>query len=208
MMRRAMRDPVRVERTDERRGVTGRRRRACPTSRCGLPRRSPSALLAERSSKVGLPVFTVRARSKAVRMWRGQAAYLRSGTRKTVSTYSAGSSSSARIAATSVAELGLVPVDLLRQVGDHRDLVVVEADGAGVLALGAAGGRGAVAVAERDGAVQPVGELSARPSRPPRPPPAAARARRRQRGDLADRHGAECPRAGDGCGAFTTRPPR
>ena len=59
-------------------------------------------------------------------------------------------------------ELGLVPIDLLRQIGDHRDLAVLEADRAGVLALGAAGRGGPVAVAERDGAVQPVGEMARR----------------------------------------------
>jgi hypothetical protein len=57
-----------------------------------------------------------------------------------------------------LAEPGLVPVDPLRQIGDHRDLAVVEPDRAGVLALAAAGGGGAIAVAERDGAVEPVGE--------------------------------------------------
>ena len=55
--------------------------------------------------KLGLPVRTVRASSKAARMWLGQAANLRSGTLIATSTYSAGSSPSARMRSTSAPSL-------------------------------------------------------------------------------------------------------
>ena len=148
------------------------------------------------SRNVGLPVRTVRARSNSLRMWRGQAVYLRSGTRNTMSTYSAGSPSSARIAATRSFEHRLVPIDLLRQVGDHGDLAVVEADGAGVLALRAAAGGGTVAVAKarwrRRASRRGGGRLA------PSSASSCSRASigRRQRGDLADRHGSDVPELG------------
>src|SRR5690606_19620170 len=55
--------------------------------------------------KLGLPVRTVRASSKAERMWLGQAANLRSGTLIATSTYSVGSSPSARMRSTRAASL-------------------------------------------------------------------------------------------------------
>ena len=167
-------------------------------------RASPST-----SRNVGLPGFTVRAASKPSRIAAGQAPYLRSETRKVVSTYSAGIVAGGADARDHLAELGLVPLDLLRQVGDHRDLAVVEPDGAGVLALGAASGGGAVGVAERDGAVQPVGQRARGLGRvlglllqqrragrraAPRSRRSASFGRSPSRGRLA--------------GAFTTRPPR
>ncbi len=50
-------------------------------------------------------------------------------------------------------ELGLVPFDALRQVGDHGEIAIDKADGAGVLAAGAAclGSAGGVADLERGG---------------------------------------------------------
>ena len=148
--------------------------------------------------KVGLPGFTVRAASKPSRIAAGQARVLplrdSEGRLDVLGRIVAGGAD----ARDHARRARLVPLDLLRQVGDHRDLVVVEADGAGVLALGAAGGRGTVAVAERDGAVQPVGErarglrgllgllLQQRRARP--------RAARRSRRSAWF----GCPRAGDG----------
>ena len=51
-------------------------------------------------------------------------------------------------------ELGLVPIDPLRQVGDHGEVAVVEADGAGVLAGQRARLGGLVAVLQHQRAIE------------------------------------------------------
>ena len=160
------------------------------------------------SRKVGLPGFTVRARSKAVRMGAARRRTCAPGPGRRCRRTRPGRRRR-RGSLRPAWRARLVPLDLLRQVGDDRDLVVVEADGAGVLALGAAGGGGAVAVAERDGAVAASRRACARPSRRPRPPPAAARASAAGSAAISPIGMVRMsPSWGRLAGAFTTRPPR
>ena len=159
--------------------------------------------------KVGLPGFTVRAASKPSRIAAGQARVLplrdAEGRLDVLGRVVAGGAD----ARDHAAQRRLVPLDLLRQVGDHRHLAVVEADGAGVLALGPAGGRGAVGVAKARWRRSASRRGSARPSRLPRPPPAGRRGDRRAAPRSRRSASSEYPRAGDGWrGRPLTRPPR
>ena len=66
--------------SDDGGALTRRRRIACPSLRSGLPRRCSQLSGLSVSVKVALPVLTVRAGAKAVRMVSGHAVNLRSET--------------------------------------------------------------------------------------------------------------------------------